>query len=58
MRRLAGVLLLAVSAFGQAKQLVSNAELDLINRILAHNVAKLSLARAIGNARSHIGQLP
>lgn len=34
----------------QAQQAVASAQLDLINSILAHNVAKLTLARAIGNA--------
>jgi outer membrane protein TolC len=34
----------------QAQQTVASAELDLINSVLAHNVAKLSLARAIGDS--------
>lgn len=39
----------------EAQQAVASAQLDLINSILAHNVAKLTLARAIGNAA---GSLP
>ena len=34
----------------QAEESVASAELDYINSVFAHNVAKLSLARAIGNA--------
>ena len=34
----------------QAQESVASAELDLINSVFAHNVAKLSLARAVGNA--------
>ena len=34
----------------QAQESVASAELDYINSVFAHNVAKLSLARAIGNA--------
>jgi outer membrane protein TolC len=34
----------------QAQQSVASAQLDLINSVLAHNVAKLTLARAIGDA--------
>jgi outer membrane protein TolC len=39
----------------QAEQTVASAELDYINSVFAHNVAKLSLARAIGGCR---GQPP
>ena len=38
----------------QAQQTVSSAQLDLINSVFAHNLAKLSLARALGHAE----QLP
>jgi outer membrane protein TolC len=38
----------------QAQQAVASAELDLIDSVLAHNVAKLSLARAIGDAEEHL----
>jgi outer membrane protein TolC len=34
----------------QAQESVASAELDYINSVFAHNLAKLSLARAIGNA--------
>ncbi len=34
----------------QAQETLANAELDYINSIFAHNVAKLSLARATGQA--------
>lgn len=34
----------------QAQESVASAELDYINSVFAHNVAKLSLARAVGNA--------
>ena len=37
-------------AVTQAQESVASAELDYINSVFAHNVAKLSLARAIGNA--------
>ncbi len=39
----------------QAQQTVSSAQLDLIDSIFAHNLAKLTLARALGNAA---GQIP
>ncbi len=39
----------------QAQQTVSSAQLDLIDSVFAHNLAKLSLARALGHAA---GQLP
>ncbi len=34
----------------QAQETVASAELDYINSVFAHNVGKLSLARALGNA--------
>src|SRR5581483_1603631 len=34
----------------QAQESVASAELDYINSVFAHNVAKLSLARAMGGA--------
>ncbi len=34
----------------QAQQTVASAQLDLINSVFAHNLAKLSLARALGHA--------
>jgi outer membrane protein TolC len=34
----------------QAQESVASAQLDYINSVFAHNIAKLSLARAIGNA--------
>jgi outer membrane protein TolC len=34
----------------QAQEMVAGAELDYINSVFAHNLAKLSLARAIGGA--------
>jgi outer membrane protein TolC len=34
----------------QSQESVSNAQLDYINSVFAHNLAKLSLARAIGRA--------
>ncbi|MGC2656538.1 MAG: TolC family protein [Bryobacteraceae bacterium] len=39
----------------QAQESVASAELDYINSVFAHNVAKLSLARAMGGA---VGRLP
>jgi outer membrane protein TolC len=39
----------------QAQQTVASAELDLVNSVFAHNLAKLSLARGLGRA---IDQLP
>jgi outer membrane protein TolC len=38
----------------QAQQAVASAELDLINSVLAHNVAKLSLARDVGESEAHL----
>jgi outer membrane protein TolC len=40
----------------QAQESVASAQLDYINSVFAHNVAKLSLARAIGNAPQTIRQ--
>jgi outer membrane protein TolC len=45
----------------RAQEAVASAELDCINSVFAHNVAKLSLARAIGGASenlSHFLKLP
>ncbi len=39
----------------QAQQTVASAQLDLINSVFAHNLAKLSLARVLGHAA---GRLP
>jgi len=36
----------------QAQEAVATAQLDVINSVLAHNVAKLALARALGEAAS------
>jgi len=36
---------------------VADAQLDLINSELAHNVAKLSLARAMGDAEERLPKL-
>jgi outer membrane protein TolC len=40
----------------QSQESVANAELDYINSVFAHNLAKLSLARAIGQAAENLGQ--
>jgi outer membrane protein TolC len=40
----------------QAQESVASAELDYINSVFAHNVAKLSLARAIGDAADNLAQ--
>ena len=40
----------------QAQESVASAELDYINSVFAHNLAKLSLARAIGNAPQNLRQ--
>ena len=42
--------------YTQAEQTVTTAEFDLINAIFAHNIAKLSLARAIGRAAAALPQ--
>jgi len=40
----------------QSQESVANAELDYINSVFAHNLAKLSLARATGQAAENLGQ--
>ena len=40
----------------QAQESVASAELDYINSVFAHNVAKLSLARAMGNSQQSLRQ--
>jgi outer membrane protein TolC len=40
----------------QSEESVSSAELDYINSVFAHNVAKLSLARALGKAADNLPQ--
>ena len=40
----------------QAQESVASAELDYINSVFAHNVAKLSLARAIGGATDNLSR--
>jgi outer membrane protein TolC len=42
--------------YTQAQESVTNAEFDLINAIFAHNIAKLSLARAMGRAADTLPQ--
>jgi outer membrane protein TolC len=41
----------------QAQETVSNAQLDLIDSVFAHNLAKLSLARALGHAADQVPSL-
>jgi len=41
----------------QAQQTLSSAQLDLINSVFAHNLAKLSLARAVGHAGEQLPTL-
>jgi outer membrane protein TolC len=41
----------------QAQETVSSAQLDLINSVFAHNLAKLSLARAVGHASEQLPNL-
>ena len=41
----------------QAQQTVSSAQLDLINSVFAHNLAKLSLARDLGHASEQLPAL-
>jgi outer membrane protein TolC len=41
----------------QAQQTVSSAQLDLINSIFAHNLAKLNLARTLGHASDQLPNL-
>jgi outer membrane protein TolC len=38
----------------QAEEGVASANLDYITALFAHNLAKLSLARALGNAQQHV----
>jgi outer membrane protein TolC len=40
----------------QSQESVANAELDYINSVFAHNVAKLSLSRALGEAAANLRQ--
>ena len=40
----------------QAQESVASAQLDYINSVFAHNVAKLTLARALGNAPQNLHQ--
>ncbi|HEY7303395.1 MAG TPA: TolC family protein [Bryobacteraceae bacterium] len=40
----------------QAQEALASADLDYINSVFAHNVAKLALARATGTATENIGQ--
>ena len=40
----------------QAQELVATAELDLINGVFAHNLSKLTLARATGQANELVGE--
>ncbi len=41
----------------QAQQTVSSAQLDLIDSVFAHNLAKLNLARALGHASEQLPRL-
>jgi len=41
----------------QSQQAVATAQLDYIDSVFAHNLAKLSLARALGNAMDHVPRL-
>jgi outer membrane protein TolC len=41
----------------QAQQTVSSAQLDVINSVFAHNLAKLSLARELGHASEQLSTL-
>ena len=40
----------------QTEQTVATAQLDYINSVFAHNVAKLSLARAMGGTADNLAQ--
>ena len=40
----------------RSQESVASAELDYINSVFAHNLAKLSLARAIGQVADHLPQ--
>jgi outer membrane protein TolC len=41
----------------QARQAIASAELDYITAVFAHNLAKVSLARALGKAEASVGAL-
>jgi outer membrane protein TolC len=41
----------------QAQQTVASAQLDLIDSVFAHNLAKLSLARALGHTAEQLPSL-
>jgi outer membrane protein TolC len=41
----------------QAQQTVASAQLDQIDSVFAHNLAKLSLARALGHATDQLPSL-
>jgi outer membrane protein TolC len=40
----------------QSQESVASANLDYIDSVFAHNLAKLALARALGNAADKLGQ--
>jgi outer membrane protein TolC len=40
----------------QSRQAMASADLDYITALFAHNLAKLSLARALGGAEAHLGE--
>jgi outer membrane protein TolC len=40
----------------QAQEALANAELDYINSIFSHNMAKLNLARAIGETAERVSE--
>jgi outer membrane protein TolC len=40
----------------QSQESVAGADLDYINSVFAHNVAKLSLARAVGQAADNLAR--
>ena len=42
----------------QAQETLTSAELDVINSVFAHNVAKLSLARSIASAADSLPAVP
>jgi outer membrane protein TolC len=44
--------------FVQAQEEVTNAQFDYINGVFAYNIAKLSLARAMGRAADGLPELP
>ncbi|MGB7722892.1 MAG: TolC family protein, partial [Bryobacteraceae bacterium] len=41
----------------EAQQTVASAQLDLIDSVFAHNLAKLSLVRALGHATDRLPSL-